>query len=164
MIIDVSRFEKIAEYRNGEYKSYMKHHRPHEPFYGVYLINFGGNKNYIGVSNHLHKRVRQHYSGMVLGNNDLPQLNEAYKKAGQFTVFLLNGKKGSGIGEDEFIYALKPSLNRMIPFPNKISLNSMKEIASIIGVSLSELVADEDQTCNKIRCPHCGAEIHISVD
>lgn len=63
-----------------------------------------------------------------------------------------NGKKGIS----------QPSVSSIIN--GNPTLDKLKEIASIIGVSLSELVADEDQTCNKIRCPHCGADITIKVD
>lgn len=42
---------------------------------------------------------------------------------------------------------------------------SLQEIASIIGVSLSELVADEnDQQGTSFVCPHCGKPINIKVE
>lgn len=42
---------------------------------------------------------------------------------------------------------------------------SLQEIASIIGVSLSELVADEnDQQGTSLVCPHCGKPIALHVD
>ena len=45
------------------------------------------------------------------------------------------------------------------------TLDSLKEIASIIGISVSELVADEKEitTANAV-CPHCGKEIHIKIE
>lgn len=39
------------------------------------------------------------------------------------------------------------------------SLDKLKEIASIIGVTVSELLRDEDD--NSITCPHCGAKLKI---
>lgn len=39
------------------------------------------------------------------------------------------------------------------------SLDKLKEIASIIGVSVSELVADGSELTNEISCPHCGKPI-----
>ena len=38
-------------------------------------------------------------------------------------------------------------------------LDRLQEIASIIGVSVSELVADEKDVSNTIICPHCGKPI-----
>lgn len=42
------------------------------------------------------------------------------------------------------------------------TLDKLKEIASIIGVSLAELVADED-TGATIKCPHCGEIIALDI-
>lgn len=43
------------------------------------------------------------------------------------------------------------------------TLDKLKEIASIIGVSLAELVADED-TGATIKCPHCGKPITFKIE
>ena len=37
-------------------------------------------------------------------------------------------------------------------------------LADIIGVSVSELVADESEKQTYIVCPHCGERIKISVE
>lgn len=42
------------------------------------------------------------------------------------------------------------------------TIDKLQEIASIIGVSLSELVADEDD--NSIVCPKCGTKLKITID
>lgn len=39
----------------------------------------------------------------------------------------------------------------------------LQEIASIIGVSVSELVADEKDASNTIICPHCGEKITLEA-
>lgn len=39
------------------------------------------------------------------------------------------------------------------------TFDKLQEIASIIGVSVSELVADEKDASNTIICPHCGKTI-----
>lgn len=45
------------------------------------------------------------------------------------------------------------------------SVKRLQEIADIIGVSLSELVADEaSEKETYIICPHCGEKIKISVE
>ena len=44
------------------------------------------------------------------------------------------------------------------------SYSKLKEIADIIGVSVSELVADESEKQTFIICPHCGERIKLSVE
>ena len=57
----------------------------------------------------------------------------------------------------------QPSLTAQL-INGTMSLSRAKEIADIIGVSLSELVADENnQQGASIVCPHCGKPIEISV-
>lgn len=57
----------------------------------------------------------------------------------------------------------QPSLTAQL-INGTMSISRAKEIANIIGVSLSELVADEnEQQCASLICPHCGKPIEISV-
>ena len=63
-----------------------------------------------------------------------------------------NGKKGIS----------QPSVSSIIN--GNPTLDKLKEIASIIGVSVSELLADDEKGCTQIKCPHCGADIHITID
>lgn len=42
------------------------------------------------------------------------------------------------------------------------SIDKLQEIARIIGVSLPELVADEDEQI--LKCPKCGAKIKITIE
>lgn len=44
-----------------------------------------------------------------------------------------------------------------------MGLEIAQEIASIIGVSVSELVADEKDVSNTIICPHCGEKIVLEA-
>ena len=47
----------------------------------------------------------------------------------------------------------------------KTPLDRLQEIASIIGVPVSELVREEDeQRSTSLTCPHCGKEIKINVE
>lgn len=58
----------------------------------------------------------------------------------------------------------QPSLTAQL-INGTMSLSRAKEIADIIGVSLSELVADEnDQQVASLICPHCGKPIALHVD
>lgn len=44
------------------------------------------------------------------------------------------------------------------------TIDKLKEIASIIGISVSELVADEsDQSRHEVICPHCGGKVEFLV-
>lgn len=45
----------------------------------------------------------------------------------------------------------------------KTPLDRLQEIADIIGISVSELVADENDRQNAITCPHCGKIIMITL-
>lgn len=42
------------------------------------------------------------------------------------------------------------------------TIDKLQEIAKIIGVSLSELVADEEEQI--LKCPKCGAKIKITIE
>ena len=44
------------------------------------------------------------------------------------------------------------------------TINKLKDIADILGVSLAELVSDDDDSCSQsLSCPHCGKPIHLSL-
>lgn len=58
-----------------------------------------------------------------------------------------------GIGQS----ALSQQINN-----NTISFARVQEIANIIGVPLSELVADEGEGV-RLVCPHCGKSISVEI-
>ena len=44
------------------------------------------------------------------------------------------------------------------------TIDTLKDLAKVLGVSLSELVADEnDQQGASIVCPHCGKPIELEI-
>lgn len=45
----------------------------------------------------------------------------------------------------------------------KTPLDRLQEIADIIGISVSELVADGNDRPNTITCPHCGKTIMLTL-
>lgn len=64
----------------------------------------------------------------------------------------------------ELLGITQPSLTAQLT-NGTMSLIRAKEIADIIGVPLSELVADEDeQKGTSIVCPHCGKPITLHID
>lgn len=65
-----------------------------------------------------------------------------------------NGNGGIGISQ--------PSLSAIIN--GNPTVNKLKDIADIIGLSLSELVEDDKTPhANAIQCPHCGKPIKITI-
>ena len=45
------------------------------------------------------------------------------------------------------------------------TIDTLKDLAKIIGVSLSELVADDnDQQGTSLTCPHCGKPLNIEFN
>ena len=64
----------------------------------------------------------------------------------------------------ELLGITQPSLTAQLT-NGTMSLIRAKEIADIIGVPLSELVADEDeQKGTSIVCPHCGKPINVKLE
>lgn len=53
----------------------------------------------------------------------------------------------------------QPSVSQIVN--GNPTLDKLQEIAGIIGVPVSELVKDENQEDNTIKCPHCGMKIKI---
>ena len=73
----------------------------------------------------------------------------------QVAALVKNQRGGFGVSQG----ALSTTLN------NNPGIEKLQEIANIIGVSLSELVADEgDHQGSRITCPHCGKPINITVE
>lgn len=63
----------------------------------------------------------------------------------------------------ELMGVKQPALSKMLD--GNPTINKLQEIADIIGVSLSELVADEaSEKETYIICPHCGERIKLSVE
>ena len=80
-------------------------------------------------------------------------IKKAIKESG-FTISKVAEKLG----------VAQPSLTAQL-INGTMSLSRAKEIADIIGVSLSELVADEnEQQGASLICPHCGKPITLHID
>lgn len=73
----------------------------------------------------------------------------------QVAALVKNQRGGIGVSQG----ALSSTLN------NNPGIEKLQEIANIIGVSLSELVADgNDQQDTSLVCPHCGKPITLHID
>lgn len=57
----------------------------------------------------------------------------------------------------------QPSMSQLVN--GNPTLDKLKEIAAIIGISVSELVTDTDGSgCAMLRCPHCGKAISVRLE
>lgn len=153
-------FQKIAEYKGGMFNIFLPKQKYNSNNYGVYMIIFPDNQAYIGVSENLYKRIRQHYWGMLNSHCSLPQLLEAFKKNREYTVYLLTEKRGVNEPDEEsFIWAFRPSLNRYRPSSSRIRIKTLQGIANVIGCTVGDFFADELD--GVICCPHCGKRFKV---
>lgn len=44
------------------------------------------------------------------------------------------------------------------------TLDKLQEIASIIGISVSELVKEENEHLQSMKCPYCGGLLDVEVN
>lgn len=70
----------------------------------------------------------------------------------------MTASKGDRAGEKGISHAAVSQIINGNP-----TLDRLKEIASIIGISISELVSDGESQV-KIQCPKCGADITIKAE
>ena len=100
------------------------------------------------------------YNFAVINSSNISDMNiQAKIKRQGFTIAQVAAKmkkKSGGIGISQG--SLSTILN------GNPTIDKLREVADIIGVSLSELVADEENTCSQgIDCPYCGKKIRISM-
>lgn len=140
-MIDFSRLRIIGEYRKGEFRNLLPYKKYNEEDYGIYLFRFADGQMYIGYSNHLYRRLNQHFNGLKSGNHNLPQLTRAFNENRQFYVYLLTDGNPK-VRELSFIYGLKPNLNINVPSNYRIRLSELQEVAFILGCTTKELIQD----------------------
>jgi len=84
-------------------------------------------------------------------------LKKAIKSRGwtieKLATQLTNQQGGIGVSQ--------PSASQLVN--GNPSLKKLEEIANIIGVPLWELLKDDEDTSQKVICPHCGKEINVSI-
>lgn len=56
----------------------------------------------------------------------------------------------------------QPSLSQIIN--GNPSFSKLCEIAEILGISVSELVSDDEASDASLVCPHCGKAIHVKIE
>ena len=74
-----------------------------------------------------------------------------------FTLSYIASKMRKKDENGDYVIGIsQPTLSDMIKNP---TLARMEEIASIMGISLAELISDDVQ----VTCPHCGNKLSISL-
>lgn len=113
---DLSKFPLIAECIDGIISRQPFNYIKDET--DVYAIQIG-EELYIGSTKHLTRRIYQHHSSLVKGENQSEKLQNAYNNTKCFKVYLLmrceKGVRSGEIAEQMFIRLLKPSLNIFLP-------------------------------------------------
>jgi len=57
----------------------------------------------------------------------------------------------------------QPALSKLITNGNP-SYGKLCEIAEALGITVSELVADDETAETSLVCPHCGKAIHVKIE
>ena len=185
-MIDVSKYEKVGEYRNGK-MTWISQKRENI----VYLIMFDDDY-YIGSSENIRRRFNQYIPALTKGKYEVAKIQSAFDKKKEFNVFAIEYSSKENLREREHYYInnLHPSLNTQntkkydimneriakrikergmkledvasrltnnrgtigISQPSMSSLingnpsySRLKEIADILGITVSELVADDTE-------------------
>ena len=111
-MIDFSKLEKIAEYRNGELQWLED-----RDINAVYVILVGG-EYYIGSSHYTYLRIGQHLGELKHGHHHSQKLQDKFNEIGEFEVYSLDrGIEKAKLKAVEFQYIKKyrPSLNVIVP-------------------------------------------------
>lgn len=106
-MIDVSKYEKVGEYRNGE----MIWISPKKENI-VYLIMFG-NESYIGSSINIRRRFNQYVPALTKGKYEAQKMQNAFNTKRSFDVYALEFADRDSLRKREefYIKEMNPSLN-----------------------------------------------------
>jgi transcriptional regulator with XRE-family HTH domain len=44
------------------------------------------------------------------------------------------------------------------------TIKTLEAIAGVLGISVSELLRDDDSRATEFSCPHCGKPIHVKLE
>lgn len=106
-MIDVSKYEKIGEYRNGE-MTWISQKKENI----VYLIMFG-NECYIGSSKNIRRRFSQYVPALTRGKYEAAKIQAAFDKNKSFDVYAIEYTDSDNLRKREEFYLedIHPSLN-----------------------------------------------------
>lgn len=113
-MIDLSRFDKLAECKDGIWTNLIPTNSGHENTCAVYMVTFANGDIYIGSSAHIRQRVNSHYWQLSRDDKVKSPLHNSYEKSKNFEIYLLvrtKDEKSLRYFEALFIDLLQPSLN-----------------------------------------------------
>lgn len=133
-MIDVSKYEKIGEYRDGK-MSWLSTKKDNL----VYLIMFGAD-GYIGSTINIHRRFSQYISALKKGKYDSKIIQTTFRQNNMFDIYVI----ASSSDEDELRKLENHYLKLLQP-----SLNSRKTVNGFYRVGLPRYTC---HYCNKRFC------------
>ena len=106
-MIDVSKYEKIGEYRDGK-MSWLSTKKDNI----VYLIMFGA-ESYVGSSKDIHRRFSQYVPALRRGKYEAEKVQNAFNLSKGFDVYALEFADRDSLRKREefYIKEMSPSLN-----------------------------------------------------
>ena len=106
-MIDVSKYEKIGEYRDGK-MSWLSTKKDNI----VYLIMFGA-ESYVGSSKEIHRRFSQYVPALRRGKYEAEKVQNAFNLSKGFDVYALEFADRDSLRKREefYINTMHPSLN-----------------------------------------------------
>ena len=61
--------------------------------------------------------------------------------------------------------ATKSTMTKYVSATGNPTLKTLTAIAGVLGISVSELLSDDDATpTSGLVCPHCGKPIHVKLE
>lgn len=134
-MIDFSKLEKIAEYRDGELQWLEG-----RDINAVYVI-LVGDEYYIGSSHYTYLRIGQHLGELEHGHHHSQKLQDKFNEVGEFDVYSLDRgieKAKLKVIEFQYIKKYRPSLNTITFIKNGERVSEPKGLKGRIRWLLKE--------------------------
>ena len=146
-MIDVSKYEKIGEFRDGEMKWSLS-----RSLNIVYLIIIGDD-SYVGSAKNIHRRFSQYISALRKGKYQAKKIQEAFDKNKSFDVYALDHPNNEFLrrSESRFIKDLNPTLN------------SRKDTENIFRGEMANYGRVVWGRTHNISCPNCGQRFPVKL-
>ena len=60
--------------------------------------------------------------------------------------------------------ATKSTMTKYVSAAGNPTLKTLTAIAGVLGISVSELLREDDAPATELICPHCGKPIHVKLE
>lgn len=60
--------------------------------------------------------------------------------------------------------ATKSTMTKYVSASGNPTLKTLTAIAGVLGISVSELLREDDAPATEFTCPHCGKPIHVKLE